>query len=245
MTINRRHLNSRIVYDIETAAGPTADDYWSAKKIKAPSNWKDEEKIKAHEAEKRLELRDRSGLYPWTAVVTTICAMDNDGLHKFYGNDEKKILSDFGDYLTALENRWGRVQLIGKNSKNFDQPFLVARYMAHDLGVPHTLRPTNEPRDIDECLGYGSQSIKGSLSDYAHLLGIKGKTSTGSNAQAMYDATAFEPEKWEELVTYCAQDVMITNEFLTRYMKQFSASPSHKSTDDYQLTNLSPAEIPF
>lgn len=243
MTINRRYMTARIVYDIETAAGPTADDYWASRKIKAPSHWKDEEKIKAHAEEKRLELRDKSGLYPWTAVVTTICAMDSDGLHKFYGNDEKKILSDFGDYLTALQLRHDRVQLIGKNSKNFDQPFLVARYMAHDLGVPDCLRPTNEPRDIDECLGFGSQSIKGSLSDYAHLLGIKGKTSTGSNAQAMYDATAFDPEKWEDLVTYCAQDVMITNEFLTRYMKQFS--PTNVKVE-YELTsNLSPAEIPF
>ena len=244
MTIIRQGFRSaRVVYDIETAAGPTAESYWTGKKIKAPSGWKDEEKIKAREEEKRLEYREKSGLYPWTAVVTTICTMDQDGLHKFYGNDEKKILTDFGDYITALEKRWGKVQLIGKNSKNFDQPFLVARYIAHNLGVPDSLRPTHDPKDIDECLGFSSASIRGSLSDYAYLLGVKGKTSHGSNAQAMYDATAFDESKWDELVEYCAQDVMITNEFLERYMKQFQ---THTTNIEYLTSNpLTPAEIPF
>jgi hypothetical protein len=235
--VNGRRINSTIVvYDIETAAGPKADEYWSKKRIKAPSTWKDEAKIKAREDEKRMELREKSALYPWTAVVTTIVAKDSDGLHKFYGNDEKLILTQFGDYLSALESRYGKITLIGKNSKNFDQPFLVGRYLAHDLGVPYSIKPTQEPRDIDECFGYSSQSIRGSLGDYAWLLGVKGKTSDGSNAQAMYDATAFDDGKWDDLVEYCAQDVMITAEFLERYMKTFQPS----TTD-----NLSTTEIPF
>jgi len=233
-----------VVFDIETAAGPQADEYWAKKKIKAPSNWKDEEKIKAHEAEKRLELRDKSGLYPWTAVVTTIVAKDKDGLHRFYGNDEKTVLVNFGDYVSSLEARYGKVQLIGKNARNFDVPFLVGRYLAHDLGVPYSIKPTQEPRDIDECFGYSSQSIRGSLSDYAFMLGIKGKTSHGSNAQAMYDATALDDSKWDELVEYCAQDVMITHEFLERYMKTFQpTSVAERKLVIDNTTNI--AEIPF
>jgi hypothetical protein len=244
MAIAYRH-SCRIVYDIETAASSAADEYWAKKRIKTPARWKDEEKIKAHAEEKRLELRDKSGLYPWTALVTTICAMDTDGMHKFYGNDEKKILSDFGDYLSALERRYSRVSLIGKNSKTFDQPFLVGRYLAHNLGVPDCLRPTNEPRDIDECFGYSSQSIRGSLGDYAYMLGIKGKTSHGSNAQQMYDATAFDESKWDDLVNYCAQDVMITHEFLERYMKQFEPTKSMDSSEVESSDNLLSQELPF
>jgi hypothetical protein len=242
MVINR----TKIVYDIETAEdGKRAGPYADSKRIKAPAGWKDQEKIKAREDEKRLELRQKSGLYPWTGTVTTICAMDSEGLHKFYGNNEYKLLSDFGDYITALERRYGRITLIGKNSKNFDQPFLVGRYLAHNLGVPDSLRPTQEPKDIDECFGYSSQSIRGTLSDYAYLLGMK-KTSHGSNAQQMYDATALDDSAWKDLVEYCAQDVIITYEFLMRYMKQFQPSiPSEDSTVESAAYNLSPAEIPF
>ena len=233
-----------VVFDIETAAGPQADEYWAKKKIKAPSTWKDEAKIKAREDEKRIELREKSALYPWTAVVTTIVAKDSDGVHKFYGNDEKTVLVNFGDYITSLESRYGKINLIGKNSKNFDVPFLVGRYLAHDLGVPYTLRPVQEPRDIDECFGYSSQSIRGSLGDYAYMLGIKGKTSHGSQAQAMYDATAFDESKWDDLVEYCAQDVMITYEFLDRYMKTFQPTKSiERKLGHYTNTNIT--EIPF
>jgi hypothetical protein len=76
------------------------------------------------------------------------------------------------------------------------------------------------------------------------MLGIKGKTSHGSNAQAMYDATAFDDSKWDELVEYCAQDVMITHEFLERYMKTFQPS----SVAERKLVidnNINLAEIPF
>ena len=231
-----------IVIDTETAANDRAEAYFKTKHIKAPSTWKDAEKIKAREDEKRIELRDKAGLYPWTARVTVVCAFDGS-MSTFYGNDERKILKDFGTYLVNQESQHGSVRLVGKSSKTFDFPMLVGRYIAHDLGVPNPLKPTHQPTDIDECFGYSSQSIRGTLSDYAFLMDIKGKTSNGSNAQAMFDFTALDDSKWDELTEYCAQDVIITNEFLIRYMKQFSPDVCDRLTPFTEEPSMT--EIPF
>ena len=230
-----------IVIDVETAANDKADSYFRNKTIKAPARWKDEEKIKAREDEIRIEQRDKSGLNPWTARITVLCAF-NGSMATFFGNDEKKILVDFGTYL-AREESGESVRLIGKNSKTFDFPMLIGRYIAHDLGVPNALRTTWEPRDIDECFGYSSQGIRGSLNDYAFLMNYDGKLGHGSNAQSMFDATAFDESKWDDLAQYCAQDVMITAEFLQRYMKQFS--PETPCDRLIPFTEQHTTEIPF
>ena len=205
-----------IVFDIETAANNKAASYWASKRFEAPSNYKDEAKIKAAIEEKRHEAAKKSGLSCITGRVTAIVACRTKP-YRFFGEDEAKVLSEFGNYLSERRD----CQLVGKNSKIFDVPFLVGRYIAHDLGVPDQLRVIDRPRDIDECFGFSSQITRGSLSDYAWLMGIDGKLSHGSNAQAMFDETAFDPTKWDELVNYCERDVMITKEFLERYLKRF------------------------
>ena len=205
-----------ITVDIETAANGKASAYWDQKGFSAPGNYKDEAKIKAAIEEKRMESRGKSGLYPWTARVTCIVCFDGEW-HTFYGEEEAVILRDFGTYLSTK----GNAVLTGKNFLTFDNPMLVGRYIAHDLGVPAILRPTDQPRDVDHAFGFSSQSIRGSLKDYAWLMGIQGKLAHGSQAQTMFDEAAFDPEKWKDLVSYCQQDVAITHEFLTRYLKPF------------------------
>lgn len=218
-----------VVFDIETAANKHADAYWSQKRFEAPANYKDPEKIKAAIEEKRFEATKKSGLAPWTGRVTCIVAFDGVNSKSFYGENEVKILKDFGEFISNYET-----VLVGKNSKTFDVGFLIGRYMAHDLGIPRALRPVDVVRDINDCFGYSSQGIRGSLSDYAFMLGIDGKTAHGSEAQSMFDEAAINPEKWNDLVKYCEQDVKITFEFLKRYNKIFEVS--------YAPSNL---EVPF
>lgn len=206
-----------VTFDIETAANDRAGAYWATKRFEAPSNYKDPEKIRVAIDEKRFEASQKSGLYPWTGRVTCITTYDGIKWGKFYCEDETKILEAFGEHISLHPG----VHLVGKNSKTFDNPFLVGRYIAHNLGVPNPLRTVERPRDIDECFGFSSQCIRGTLSDYAFMMNIEGKLAHGSQAQAMFDETAFNPEKWDELVNYCQQDVAITHEFLTRYMKPF------------------------
>ncbi len=217
-----------IVFDIETAANLRADKFWSLKKFEAPGNYKDPEKIKAAIEEKRFDAMAKSGLTPWTGRVTCIVAFDGREWKQFFGEDEAKILSDFGIYLAQNLG----MTLIGKNSKTFDVGFLVGRYIAHDMGVPKLLRGTDKPTDINDCFGYSSQGIRGSLSDYAFLMDYKGKLAHGSEAQSMYNETVFDPSKWNELVAYCTQDVAITHEFLTRYMKHFDAETLAPLTEE-------------
>lgn len=223
--------NGLIVFDVETAGNSRATIYYDGKFIEAPGNYKDEAKIKAYIEEKRHEMRSRAGLTPWTGRVTCVVLCDGEAIVKFFGEDERKILIELGGY---LQTKLG-CQLVGKNSKTFDVPFLVGRYIAHGLGVPSLLRVTDKPRDIDECFGYSSQSIRGSLSDYAFMMGVDGKLSHGSKAQDMFNETAFDPAKWDELVQYCERDVAITHAFLTRYMKPF----------EVDTTPLTDVEVPF
>ena len=231
---------SFVVFDIETIANENSAHYFLTKEYAAPGNYKDPAKIEAAIAEKRAKDIDQAALNWWTGAV--VCIQASAGDEKFAGVDldEKKLLLSFGEWLSKHYDK----VLVGKSSKTFDVPFLVGRYMAHDLGVPTNLRTVDRFRvtDIDQIFGHSITSGQVStLSNYAFGLGIKGKSASGNHVADMVNQYLLgDKTKLTELENYCRQDVAITEEVLRRFLKNFE---SDNSSTTKECTN--DRTIPF
>ncbi len=214
-----------IAFDIETIRRPDTDDYFRSKVYKAPGNLKDPEKIRAAIEEKRRTDYEDAALYWWTNQVVCITAIptdEPDWAVAFYGDDENKVLRDFFDQVRV----WScSPRLVGKSSKHFDEPVLVGRSLAHDIGVPDFLRTTQYPKDVDDLFSFSSQcSQRSTLSNYAYGLGISGKSGRGDDvAQWHAEATLGNADKWGLIAAYCLQDSKIVAEMMRRWMKPYES----------------------
>ncbi len=205
---------SKIAFDIETVESERADEFFEKGYAKPSARLKDPEKI----AKDLCDKRAKCGLYWWTGKVVGICAFDilETNPRKFYsfGDNEVSVLHQFRDY---LENMDLHPTLIGKNSKTFDVPYLVGRYMANNLVMPSCLmiKIPGQLQDVDEMFApYGTNGQVTSLDNYAFGLGIDGKLvkNGGSQVKNWYDEG-----KWDLIEKYCEQDVNIVAEMYRRY----------------------------
>lgn len=215
-------LKYPIVFDIETVSNEKADEYFKNRTYSAPSNYKNEDKIKEAIEEKRLKDKEKAALHWWTGKIICISAYNIIKEHKtFYsGFDEKKILCDFFDMLNGEPFTY----LVGKNSKSFDIPFIVGRAMAHDIGLPVQFRD-HTPRtitDVDNIFSYSSACDQvTSLDNYAFGLGIAGKTMSAKSVADYYIMAGLNIEAWNTIKEYCDHDVMITSVMFTRFSKRY------------------------
>lgn len=208
-----------LVLDIETVPADNHEDYYKGKKYKAPSNYKDPAKIEDYINSARLSDMEGAGLHWWTGKIICICGTDavTGESYNFYGENEKEILTKFFD--VVLKNNY--TTFIGKNSSTFDMPFIVGRALHHDTGLPPALF-NRSIRDIDHVFSYSSQCAqRSSLADYAWGLGIQGKSGHGSEVHGMYLMSKLNEGEWDNIVSYCKNDVAIVVEMFRRYCKQY------------------------
>lgn len=205
-----------IVFDIETVKNGRADEYYELKEYQHDRRLKDEAKIKADIEKKREADKAKAGLSWWTGRVASIAWAGWDKperVFKFANVDEQAIIEIF---FNEIQSKFGTPRLLGKNSYTFDEPFLVGRCIALNIGVPPFLKQSGLS-DVDSFFGKGSMcSQKTKLENYAWGMGIDGKTNKGSEVQAMWDA-----DKLKEISDYNAEDVRITMELAKRYYKDF------------------------
>jgi hypothetical protein len=222
-------IDTFLVYDIETAANDRAPAYYQGKKYDAPANYKDPEKIEKAILERRAKDMDDAALCWWTGRVTCASIIPLNGPSalvkaSFYHASELELLLNLFDYISAAEAATGgRIIPVGKSSKIFDNPFLIGRAIAHDIGIPDALRGYATVRDVDDIFGFSSMSTQRSkLADYAWGMAIDGKLGDGAGAAALWlDVQMGLPGAWDRLVTYCERDTSITAEMLRRYLKQY------------------------
>jgi hypothetical protein len=207
--------------DLESARLAIADKLLEG--IKPASNLKDPAKIEASIAEKRQKASEEFALHWWTAKVIAISAVsDTHQPQCWYGEDELKVLTAFGEYLFDNPD----ISLCGKSVVDFDIPFLCGRYMAHNLGVPNQLRTINidRLRDVDQIFGFShSAGQRSSLRNYAFGLNIPGKLGQGNDVAGWYAmAELGDNSQWDNIAKYCIQDSVIAHEIMCRYRKPFS-----------------------
>lgn len=155
---------------------------------------------------------ETTGLNPWYGdQVTCICAKTSDGqLFREVSEDEELLIRTFLKwYSTNIDEHI----LITKNGKQFDIPFILARWVLNNgvVGKESTLL-TVEHFDIQEvCKKWIS------LEDYAIILGIpENERKTGNGLMAI---KLFHAKRFRELEEYCMRDVELTEKVYKKLME--------------------------
>ncbi len=185
-------------YDIETVSqGKRASDYTNnGVEYKAPSNYKDPEKIEKNIKEQKEKAKGGHGLKWWTGKVCSIAFVEiyGDDRQVFYGFDEAEVLLK----ATELLNHGSKI--VGMSSEGFDAPFLVGRYMANGLMIPRSLKIKACQYDVNKFFGFSASSgQRGKLNDYAHGIGFKEKPLSGNKVQGIYDTALDAKMQGDEL----------------------------------------------
>jgi hypothetical protein len=159
----------------------------------------------------------RTALVPEFAKIVCVSVafvLDNGETKKqsFFGDDEKKLLTDVRSVLDRCEKLG--FFLCGHNLKNFDIPMLAKRMIINGI-KPSKILPSYDTKpweikaiDTKEIWQYGSYSSIGSLDLLCSCLDIptpKDGEITGANVHKAY----WEEQKIKEIVEYCEKDVNV------------------------------------
>jgi DNA polymerase elongation subunit (family B) len=133
-------------------------------------------------------------------------------IKSFYGDNENKILEDFGELLNSKFSKPEQFKICGHNIKEFDIPFLSRRMLINAVKLPEILNIAGKKPweimhllDTMEMWKFGDYKNYTSLALLATILGIKSPKDDidGSMVGKVY----YEEHDIERIVTYCEKDV--------------------------------------
>jgi len=192
-----------IAFDLETVANKGLLNIPGIMpEFKAAANVKDPIKIANQIQAKEEKFINEMGLSPNYGKIACICLKSASCEHVFIG-EERDIIKDTWNVLKD----WP--ELVGFNSKAFDQKFLLRRswYCNIKPTTSYDTLPfrTVNHHDIRLILSGGDKTAKGKLATYAKLkLGVD-MSASGSEVQSMWD-----DGKIDEIAAHCLEDVQIT-----------------------------------
>ena len=142
-------------------------------------------------------------------------------LKSFYGDDEKKLLSNFADLLTEKFNTASHY-LCAHNGKEFDYPFLCRRMLINGVKLPKILNLSGkkpwEVRHLDtmELWKFGDYKHFTSIKLLAALFDIPTPKDDidGSQVSRVY----WQEKDLERIKTYCQKDTLTVAQLLLKYM---------------------------
>lgn len=211
-------MSDLYAFDIET--GPTLDEFLLPiiPTFKAPSNWKDPNKINDNIAEQQRKWVGKAALSPETGMVYGIGVLAGEKASIFSKGDKEKTLADEKDdiqrFFQFVESHHTNATFVGWNTNDFDIPFLVGRAVFHGITIPPSFYTGGnwggggkQFRDLCIECSYGSYDRKRqkvSLQRMAVALGLGDKSDIGK----------FFAEVWrenrEEAITYLENDLKLT-----------------------------------
>ena len=133
-------------------------------------------------------------------------------LNSIYGDDEKKLLTDFAALLQKFYPDPERFYLCGHNIREFDVPYLARRMIIHGMPLPEMLNisgrkpwETKFLLDTLDLWKFGDYKHFTSLKLLAKVLGIPSPKEDidGSQVGGVY----WEEEDLERIKDYCERDV--------------------------------------
>lgn len=141
-------------------------------------------------------------------------------IKSFYGEDEKKLLSDFCDLLNRNFTSSDYL-LCAHNGKEFDFPYLARRILVNQLKLPYILniagRKPWEVQHLDtmHLWKFGDYKHYTSLDVLANLFGINSPKNQmdGSDVGRVY----WEEKNMEDIVKYCQNDTLTVAQILLAY----------------------------
>lgn len=219
-------LHNILFLDIETV--PQSPAY-----ADLPNDWKklwdtkSTSLVKYHEGQTNETLYPRAGIYAeFGKIVCVSCGViqGNDEQRKivlksFYGDDEKKLLTEFIDML----NKWATGEakfLCAHNGKEFDFPYLCRRMIINGLSIPSLLNISGKkPWEVNhydtlELWKFGDYKSFTSLNLLAHVLGVP--TPKDDIDGSMVWEVYWKEKNLERIVTYCQKDVVTVAQILLR-----------------------------
>lgn len=183
--------------------------------------------IKYHEGQTNETLYPRAGIYAeFGKIVCISCGVIQGSgdqrkltLKSFYGDDEKKLLTDFIEML----NKWSNGEpkfLCAHNGKEFDFPYLCRRMIINNLPIPSLLNIAGKkPWEVNhydtlELWKFGDFKSFTSLNLLAHTLGVP--TPKDDIDGSMVWEVYWKEKNLERIVTYCQKDVVTVAQILLR-----------------------------
>lgn len=230
-----RHINTEhiLFLDIETVSQYASYD-------EMPENlrslWDKKVSWFRKEEQSPEELYSRAGIYAefGKIICVSMGVFDSKGesrklrIKSFFGDDEYKILAEFGQLLNGLSDR-KTVLLCAHNGKEFDFPYIARRMLVNEIPLPYPLdisgRKPWETNFIDtmELWKFG---------DHKHYISLELLTTTLniSNPKDEIDGSMISEIYWkkkefESVVTYCEKDVIAIAQLILRYRGEVLLKP--------------------
>ncbi len=180
------------------------------------------------ENESASDVYHRAGLYAEFGIIICISVgiinrVKEENFFRvksFFGDDEKKLLSDFSEMLRNYLNR-KEILLCAHNGINFDFPFIARRMLVHDIELPDILdiagKKPWETRLIDtmDLWKFGEFRHAVSLDLLAELLGIE--TPKEEMNGSMVSAVYWEEKNLPKIAAYCEQDALCVAQIILKF----------------------------
>jgi 3'-5' exonuclease len=143
-------------------------------------------------------------------------------LKSFFGEDEKKLLSDFSATLTRFCKTNKEAILCAHNGKEFDYPFIARRMIINGLILPDILDNSGKKPwevkllDTMDLWKFGDYKNYTSLELLTSVLGIA--TPKDDIDGSMVAGVYYVEKDPERIVRYCEKDVLAIAQVLLRFM---------------------------
>lgn len=210
---------TNIYIDIEAvnSQDERVKDYFS-RSVKAPSNYKDPEKIQAYIAEGTIEAVNKTALDGLGHAICICVAIDDGEVKTFYANtpeQEADVLVGFYKYLDEnFAHVFSTKTFIGHNIVGYDLPMLKKRSMVLGIKPPEYIPFDAKPWDnivFDTMIRWDAKNFA-SLDKLCLAFGLDGKSGMDGSMvnQAYLDG------KHDEIAAYCGHDVDIVRKLHKR-----------------------------
>lgn len=199
----------KIFIDIETIPGLERPE---PHEVKVDARLKDPEKIKAAQADGLEDAYRRQALDSMAGRIWCIgVAKDDDAPQCFIGEDEREVLSQLQDFVSACRPNGRDIEWVGHNAVAFDMRWIWRKAVKYGLGkLAFYIRPDKYRGNIRDTMliwACGDTRDFVSLDKLAHYLGVGEKT-PGMDGSKVYDLWLAKDTK--SCAAYCAQDVVLT-----------------------------------
>tara|TARA_A100001037_G_scaffold290408_1_gene303204 strand:+ start:4944 stop:5705 length:762 start_codon:yes stop_codon:yes gene_type:complete len=236
---SKSELKKIIVLDIETTSNYINYNEFSENRPGEIKFWQRKTKSMKNEQSDLVDLSDsdlyesRAALYPefGRIIVISIGQIlfdedDNPSFQKrsFYGSDEKKVISEFINFMSAVFNKIPDIKILGHNLKGFDIPYILKKCLIFNIRIPqrlqlHKIKPwENCLLDTMEIWKSGNWGGSISLEHLTYLLEIENPKEAavyGEDYGGIH--RAFWQGKLEEIKDYCEDDIKATANILLKF----------------------------
>jgi hypothetical protein len=206
-----REAYDYIILDIETSyASDEEVKAWFETTYRAPSNYKDPAKIKAHKAEAFEKCKEKASLLPCSPIIAVGIKSENElrCLHPMWEHAPMQrlggLVEGFADEQTMLGMLWALFQkkvdgdtvIAGFNIRDFDLPAVRRAWARRKMPIPDTL--LNPEQAVFDCmhkychLFAGSRDIMVSCTEASLGLGIEPHKVSGAVVPKLYEAKEYE-----------------------------------------------------